>query len=63
MSDGVRGIFEEGAYQTPGAEMMELRAYMLARLLWNPNYGAARARDEFLDGYYGPAAPPMFTMV
>ena len=56
---GVRGIFEEGAYQTPGAEMMELRAYMLARLLWNPNYGAARARDEFLDGYYGPAAPPI----
>ena len=59
IAHGVRGVFEEGAYQTPGAEMMELRAYMLARLLWNPAYGAARARDEFLDGYYGPAAPPI----
>jgi Domain of unknown function (DUF4838)/Glycosyl hydrolase family 67 N-terminus len=59
IAHGVRGVFEEGAYQTPGAEMMELRAYMLARLLWNPACGAARTRDEFLDGYYGPAAPPI----
>ncbi len=59
IAHGVRGVFEEGAYQTPGAEMMELRAYMMAQLLWNPAYGAVRARDEFLDGYYGPAAAPI----
>jgi hypothetical protein len=32
----VRGVFEEGAYESFGAEMAELRAWVLAQLLWNP---------------------------
>jgi hypothetical protein len=52
----VHGIFEQGAYQSWGSEMAELRAWMLARLLWNPKLGAAELRKEFLAGYYGPAA-------
>ncbi|MCX7826709.1 MAG: DUF4838 domain-containing protein [Verrucomicrobiae bacterium] len=59
IAHGVRGIFEQGEYQTPGGEMLELRSYIIARLLWNPDYGAKRALEEFLDGYYGPAAPPI----
>jgi hypothetical protein len=59
IAHGVRGIFEQGEYQTPGGEMLELRSYIIARLLWNPDYGAKRALDEFLAGYYGPAAPPI----
>ncbi|MBM3887624.1 MAG: DUF4838 domain-containing protein [Verrucomicrobia bacterium] len=59
IAHGVRGIFEQGEYQTPGGEMLELRSYIIARLLWNPDYGAKRALDEFLNGYYGPAAPPI----
>ncbi|MBN1489055.1 MAG: DUF4838 domain-containing protein [Phycisphaerae bacterium] len=53
----VKGIFEQGAYQSPGSEMMELRAWVLARLLWDPSLDANALIDEFLDGYYGPAAP------
>jgi hypothetical protein len=53
----VRGIFEQGAYQSWGSEMAELRAWMLAKLLWNPALDAGRLRQEFLNGYYGPAAP------
>lgn len=53
----VVGLFEQGAYHTWGAEMMELRAWVLAKLLWNPSLDASKLIDEFLDGYYGPAAP------
>ncbi len=53
---GVKGIFEQGAYTTLGADMAELRAWMLAKLLWNPNLDDRKLMREFLDGYYGPAA-------
>jgi hypothetical protein len=53
----VKGLFEQGAYHTNGAEMMELRAWVLAKLLWNPSLDANKLMAEFLAGYYGPAAP------
>ena len=52
----VRGVFEQGAYQSWGAEMAEMRAWMLAKLLWNPALDPNRLRAEFVRGYYGPAA-------
>ncbi len=53
---GVRGLFEQGAYQSHGAEMAELRAWVLAQLLWNPYQDDRQLIDEFLRGYYGGAA-------
>jgi len=53
----VKGIFEQGAYQSYGSEMAELRAWVLAKLLWNPSLDGQKLIDEFIDGYYGPAAP------
>ncbi len=53
----VKGIFEQGAYTTNGAEMAELRAWVLAKLLWDPTRSGDQLVDEFLEGYYGPAAP------
>ena len=53
----VRGVFEQGAYQSWGSEMAELRAWLLAKLLWNPVADAERLKQEFLEGYYGPMAP------
>jgi len=55
----VRGVFEQGAYQSWGSEMAELRAWMLAKLLWDPRLDEDPLREEFLAGYYGPAAGPM----
>jgi hypothetical protein len=55
----VKGVFEQGAYQSWGSEMAELRAWMLAKLLWNPALDADRLRREFVRGYYGPAAGPI----
>ena len=54
---GVKGIFEEGAYQSPGAEFAELKAWVQAQAMWNPNLDNQQLIDEFLAGYYGPAAP------
>lgn len=56
VANGAKGIFEQGAYTTAGAEMAELRAWVLAKLLWNPELDSQQLIDEFLNGYYGPAA-------
>jgi Domain of unknown function (DUF4838)/Glycosyl hydrolase family 67 N-terminus len=53
----VKGIFEQGAYTTNGAEMAELRAWVLAKLLWDPSRNGDALVNEFIEGYYGPAAP------
>jgi hypothetical protein len=50
---GVKGVFEEGAYAGPGAEMAELRAWLLAQLLWNPNQDDRALIKEFVEGFYG----------
>src|ERR1022692_3798068 len=55
----VRGVFEEGAYQSHGSEMAELRAWVLAQLLYNPRQDDRALIREFLDGYYGPAGKPV----
>jgi hypothetical protein len=55
----VQGVFEEGAYNTFGAEMAELRAWVLAQLLWNPRQDDRGLIREFLNGYYGAAGKPL----
>jgi len=55
---GVKSLFEQGNYQGGGhGEMEPLRAYLLAKLLWNPNTDVPRHINEFLQAYYGQAAP------
>ncbi len=55
--NGVKGVFEEGAYQSNGGEMAELKAWLIAQLLWDPKQDPDKLIDEFLRGYYGAAAP------
>jgi len=38
-----------------GHEFSELKSYLLAKLLWNPDADAAMIIKEFTDGFYGPA--------
>ncbi len=40
-----------------GHEFSELKSYLIAHLLWNPNADAKQIIDDFLSGYYGKAAP------
>ena len=55
--NGVVGIFEQGCYNTTGGEFAELKAYLMARFLWNADYDYETALTEYLDGVYGHAAP------
>ena len=52
---GVRGVFEEGASVTAGdgADMAELKNYVLAEMLWNPDQDPNALIEEFVNGYYG----------
>lgn len=56
---GVVGLFEQGAYQAPHAEFAELRAWVLAKLLWDPDQDVQKLYDDFFPGYYGAAAAPV----
>ncbi len=47
------GIMEQAAYQSRGGEFSELRAYVLAKLLWDPECDVNRVIDDFMHGYYG----------
>ncbi|MFC4870734.1 DUF4838 domain-containing protein [Negadavirga shengliensis] len=51
----VSAVFEQGNIQS-GGEFAELRAYLLAKLLWNPDVDIEKEMDGFLDAYYGKAA-------
>ncbi len=52
----VKGVFEQGTYDTPDSDLAALKAYLIAKFLWDPGYDERRATGEFLDAYYGPAA-------
>ncbi|NOS72005.1 MAG: DUF4838 domain-containing protein [Verrucomicrobia bacterium] len=55
---GVKSLFEQGNYSGGGAgELETLRAYVLAKLLWNPDADVQKHINEFVNAYYGKAAP------
>ena len=54
---GVKGVFEQGMYQEgESGEFGDLRAYVLARLMWNPDENLESLVKGFLDAFYGNAA-------
>ncbi len=55
--NNVKGVFEQGNYQKgKSGEFGELRAYLLAKLLWDPDTDIETHMQEFLDAYYGKAS-------
>lgn len=56
--NGVKGVFEEGDYTSNGGDMAELKAWLIAQMLWDPAQDPNKLVDEFLRGYYGAAAAP-----
>jgi Domain of unknown function (DUF4838) len=59
---GVVGIFYEGdMVGGGGGEMSELKAYLMAKLMWNPTRDPQAIIDEFVAGVFGPAAPEIKT--
>ncbi len=53
---GARQHFQQ-TNTSPGHEFSELKGYLIARLLWNPDVDVNAVMTEFLDRYYGAAGP------
>lgn len=53
-SNHVSAVFLQGNREK-GGEFAELRAYVLAKLLWNPEQDVDSLINTFVLGYYGPA--------
>ena len=51
------GIFEQGDSGCRVGDFVRFRAWLLAHLLWNPAADEVALTQEFMVGYYGPAAP------
>lgn len=57
---GAAGVFEEGNYSVAGGgELAELKAWVLARLLVDPELKTNDLVREFVSGVFGPAAAPV----
>lgn len=54
--NSVRSIFNQ-ANREIGGDFWALRAYLLSKLSWNPYCDIEKHRQNFLNAYYGPAAP------
>jgi hypothetical protein len=53
---GVKGVFFQGSYSSAGGSYAEMRAFVMAKLLWDPNADADALVTEWMQGVYGEAA-------
>jgi hypothetical protein len=53
----VVGVFEQGDVGTVSGDFVQLRAWVIAHLLWNPSLDEKALFREFIGNYYGAAAP------
>lgn len=60
---GITHVFEQGSGPSLPNEFKELRTYLVAKLLWNPDINVDSLMDDFLRGYYGAAAPFIRTYI
>lgn len=57
-ANNVIGLFEQGdAHSNGTGDFVAMRLWLLAQMMWNPKLDQAKLETEFLQGYYGPAAP------
>ena len=55
--NSVRGVYYQATHII--GEMELLRRYILAKCMWNPDVDVRKVREEFMEGFFGPAAPPI----
>ena len=54
------GVFELGDYHNPSGDFLELRAWVVAKLLWDPSLDQRELMKEFIAGYYAPELVPIY---
>jgi len=56
VQNNTSAMFQQGNREV-GGEFAELRAYLIAKLLWDPGLDSDSLINDFLNGYYGSAGP------
>jgi hypothetical protein len=51
------GLFEQGDCGSSIGDFVRMRAWLLAHLMWNPDRDEKALMRDFMEGYYGAAAP------
>lgn len=59
---GVKMMFEQGSGGSR-SEFSDMRAYLLAKLMWNPNTDMDSVLTDFGKGYYGAAQPAVWAYI
>lgn len=57
----VVGFFEQGDYQCETGDFVQLRNWVVSKLLWDPSQNQETLRDEFISGYYAPELVPIYS--
>jgi outer membrane protein assembly factor BamB len=60
IAHGAKGVMLQGAYQSPGGDRAPMRSWVWAKQLWNPELDTRALMRDFVFGYYGKAAQPMW---
>lgn len=57
LDHNVHGILMQANYKNKAVDREWLRAWVLAKMLWDPTLELSSLLDDFIKGYYGAAAP------
>ena len=55
--DNVIGLRQQANYQSIGGEFCDMKAWVISKLLWDPYQDTQKLVSEFINDYYGEAAP------
>lgn len=55
--NSVKGMYPEGNYLSASPDLAEMRSWLLAKLMWNPDFDVEAGIYEFTETVYGAAAP------
>ena len=57
---GAKGVMLQGVYNSYGADMAPMRIWVWAKQLWDPSLDTRELMRDFIYGYYGDAAEPIW---
>jgi hypothetical protein len=59
LEHGIKGIYWQDNYESPGKSRGPMVAWVMAKKAWNPQWNMDALVADFTEGVYGPAAGPM----
>jgi hypothetical protein len=64
VANNVKGLFQQGTFSRgDGLDLNEMRAYIIVKILWDPETDVEYHMKDFADFFYGPAAEHILTYV